>query len=182
MSVLLNQRIKANELYQRAEKQWTDGKPRAAFRLFLAAAKAGFVPAFETVAHFYDNGTGVKTNPEAALYWYERMYRNGHSWYREAHRQALSTAANNIGCILRDRQEQKKAISWFRRAAKLGDGDANLNIAKIYLRNEGSRRNAIRYLQKTRRAPCVTDGSIEEAKTLLQQIRSKKLRPGKKLD
>ncbi len=182
MSVLLNQRIKANELYQRAEKQWADGKPRAAFRLFLAAAKLGFVPAFEIVAHFYDNGTGVKTNADAALHWYERMYRNGHSWYREAHRQALSAAANNIGCILRDRQEQKRAILWFQRAAKLGDGDANLNIAKIYLRHEGSRRNAIRYLQKIRKAPWVTDGSIEEAKTLLEQIRSKKLRPDEKLD
>jgi TPR repeat protein len=170
MSLLLNRQNQAAELYERGQKQWAAGKLSAAFRLFLAAAKTGFAPAFGTVAQFYDNGWAIKTNLETALYWYKRAHRSANSRYRD------STAANNIGCILRDKGEQKKAISWFQRAAKLGDGDANLNIAKIYLRSEGSRQTAIRYLQKTCRAPYVTDGSIEEAKKLLKKIRSKSLR------
>jgi TPR repeat protein len=84
MSELLNREIKANHLYQLAEKHWTNGELRRAFRLFLAAAKTGFVPAFDRVAQFYDNGWGVKTNFDAALYWYEQAYRNGHSEHRRA--------------------------------------------------------------------------------------------------
>ena len=175
MSKLLNRDNKVAVLYQRAEECWTKGELNAAFKLFLAAAKAGFVPAFDIIACFYGDGVGTKVDQGASLYWYMRSYRETSSWYRNAH----STAANNIGCILRDRGEEKKAISWFQRAVKLGDGDANLNIARIYLRNGGNRRNAIHYLQKTIKAPYVTDGSIEEAKALLKQIHTKSLRHSK---
>lgn len=174
MSSLLNWENRIALLCQRAEKQWSDGDLRAAFKLFLAAAKAGWVPAFSTVAHFYDNGWGVKTNIDAALHWYTRAYSENAAWYRAAHRRvdSDSTSANNIGCILRDRGERRKAIVWFQRAVNLGDGDANLNIAKIYLSNQRDRRKAIHYLQKTIKAAYVTDGSIEEAKALLKQIRT----------
>jgi len=43
-------------------KVLADGELQTAFRLFLAAANAGFVPAFEIVGQFYDHGTGVKAN------------------------------------------------------------------------------------------------------------------------
>jgi TPR repeat protein len=83
---------------------------------------------------------------------------------------------------LRDRDEPKKAISWFQRAVKLGDGDANLQIAKIHLRNQRDQRKAIDYLRKTIKAAYVTDGSIEEAKALLKQIRTKTPRRSEKVD
>src|ERR1700687_2288602 len=131
MSSLLNRENRIALLCQRAEKQWSDGNLGAAFKLFLAAAKAGWVPAFHIVAYFYGEGVGTKINQDASLHWYMRSYRETVSWYRNAHQ----TSANNIGCIWRDRGELKKAISWFQRAVNLGDGDANLNIARIYLRN-----------------------------------------------
>ena len=133
------------------------------------------MPAHSTVAQFYDNGMGVEINYQADLYWYKSAYKNGKSWHRQAQREGASVAANNIGCIMRDMHQEKEAISWFRRAVKLGDGDANLNIAKIYLRSKRDRQKAIRYLQRTCRAPYVTDGSIEEAKALLKQLRKTKL-------
>ena len=37
---------------------------------------------------------------------------------------------SNIGTIFRDEKKLGPAISWFRRAARLGDADANLEIAK----------------------------------------------------
>ena len=172
MSTLLNRDSRRALLYQRADSEWTAGRLESAFRLFLAAAKAGHVPAYGLVAQFYDNGWGVKRNQEAALAWYRRAYRDHDSWYR--HRRGDSTAANNIGCILRDRGQPRRAISWFLRAVKLGDGDANLCIAKIYLRNERDRPKAIHYLKKTCSAAYVTDGSIEEAKHLLTQLQKAK--------
>ncbi len=136
---------------------------RSAFRLFLAAAKAGMVPAFRTVGQFYDRGDGVKANQEAALYWYRRAYRHG-----------SDSAANNIGCIWRDRGNLGRAILWLKRAAKLGDGDANLNIAKIYLHRKRDLRKATDYLNRTRKSRHATEGSKEEARLLLGELKSKK--------
>ena len=182
MSSLLNWENRIALLCERAEKQWSDGNLRTAFKLFLAAAKAGWLPAFSKVAQFYDNGWGVKTNFDAALHWYTRAYNENAAWYRVAHqRHGDSTSANNIGCILRDKGEHERSIAWFQRAIKLGDGDANLNIAKIYLRNQRERLKAIHYLQKTIRAPYVTDGSIEEARALLKQIRAESPQRSKKV-
>lgn len=170
MSKLLNKAIKANALIQRAEECWTKGKLSDAFRLFLAAAKAGGVPAYSILASFYDQGTGVKANRRAALHWYIRAYREHDSWYKRGD----STSANNIGCIWRDKRKPRTAIMWFKRAVRLGDGDANLNIARIYLRSNRDRQKAARYLQRTIDAKYVTDGSIEEARKLLSEIRKRK--------
>src|ERR1700720_4050227 len=110
---------RANHLYQQGDEAWQRGRLRPAFRFFLAAARAGMVAAFSTVGNFYDHGMGVKTNPDAALYWYRQAYRNG-----------ARSVANNIGCILRDRKKVGQAIKWFQQAVRQRDGDANLNIAK----------------------------------------------------
>jgi TPR repeat protein len=173
MSKLLNKQNRAAALYQRADECWTEGKLSDAFKLFLAAAKAGFVPAYSSLAHFYDQGTGIKANRRAALYWYMRAYRQHDSWYTRGD----STSANNIGCIWRDKRKPRTAIMWFKLAVRLGDGDANLNIALIYLRNKRDRQKAVRYLQRTIDAKYVTDGSIEEARKLLSEIRRTKGKP-----
>lgn len=166
MSKFLNRENRAGVKFAEGEEAWSAGDPRRAFRLFLRAAKGGYVPAFDLVAHFYDSGTGVKANREAALHWYELSYRSSEKWYRRA----LSTAATNIGCIRRDRGETLLAIKWFKRAIALGDGDANLNIARIYLRHEGAKAKALPYLRRTIAAPYVTDGAIEEAQRLLGEF------------
>jgi TPR repeat protein len=170
MSKLLNRQNKGAALYQRAEESWTKGKLSDAFQLFLAAAKTGFVPADRVLASFYDQGTGVRTNRQAALYWYMRAYLE-HDSLRQ---RGDSMSANNIGCIWRDRQKPKTAIMWFKRAVRLGDGDANLNIAEIYLRNSRNRQKAVHYLRNTISSPYATDGSIEQAKKLLSEIRRAK--------
>jgi tetratricopeptide (TPR) repeat protein len=156
----------ANRLYQRADKLWSRGRIRSAFRLFLAAAKAGTVPAFRIVGQFYDRGDGVKANQASALYWYRRAYRHG-----------SESAANNIGCIWRDRGKLDRAVSWLKRAVKLGDNDANLNIAKIYLRTK-HREKAIHYLNKACKSRRVTEGSKEEAKRLLKDLKGPKASRG----
>jgi len=136
---------------------------RSAFRLFLAAAKYGMVQAFGTVAQFYDRGEGVRANQKAALYWYRRAYRHG-----------SDTAANNIGCIWRDRGNLSRGICWLKRAVELGDDDANLNIAKIYLRTGRNLEKAIHHLNKTRESGRATVGSKKEASLLLKRLKNHK--------
>ncbi len=155
--------IAVNTMYKRAEKEWRQGRVRSAFRLYLAAAEVGVVSAFRIVGQFYDCGTGVRANEAKALYWYRRAYRQGDR-----------SAANNIGCIWRDRNKLSRAIRWFHRAVELGDDDANLNLAKICLRNGGDLRKTNHYLNKVWRSRHVTQGSRVEAMQLLRKIKTKR--------
>jgi hypothetical protein len=148
-------------LFAKASSQWDRGKLRSAFRLFLTAAKRGDPSAQHNLGYFYDVGVGVKPNRAAALYWYKRAFRRG---YR--------TAASNIGTIFRDEGKTQQALSWFQRAIRLGDADANLEVAKIYLRGKGDVARAIVYLKRTTKArpSDVTEGSKQEAQRLLKQL------------
>lgn len=160
---------KSDVLFTKASKQWDRGRLRSAFRFFLSAAKAGDPSAQHNLGYFYDVGVGVKPNRRAALYWYKRAFRHG---YR--------VAAANIGTIFRDEKDFKRALSWFQRAVRLGDADANLEIAKICLSTKADVANAIVYLKRTTKAKAgdVTDGSKEEAQHLLRQLKRRKSNTG----
>ena len=133
----LTNKAKADALFCRAEREEESGKLNSAFRLTLAAAKLGDVGAQINVGNYYDDAKGVRRNREAALYWYTRAYRRGYS-----------SAAHNIGVLLRKEKQFKRALAWFLRAVKLGDAEANLEIGKHYLHIEGNPRKAISYLQR----------------------------------
>jgi len=156
----LAQANRANLLYQRGDEAWRKGQLRSAFKDFLAAARAGMAPAFRIVGQFYHRGDGVKADLDAALYWYRLASRNGED-----------SAANNIGCIWRDRGKLGRALRWFERATRLGDADANINIAKIYLR-KGDLARAHPYLTKACRSPWTTEQTKHEAKLLLGELKA----------
>ncbi|MGB7760519.1 MAG: hypothetical protein WBL61_11855 [Bryobacteraceae bacterium] len=145
---------------QQAHTQWEAGELTSAFRLFLAVAKAGDEGAQVNLGNFYYEGIGVKPNRAKALYWYRRAYGRG-----------CGCAASNIGVLFRDEKKLKQSLAWFERAVKLRDGDANLEIAKIYLRlNEPAK--AVQYLNRALRVKQddITEGSKEEAQQLLAQL------------
>ncbi len=152
-----------DQIYQRAEEEWRRGDPRRAFGNCLQAAKRGFSSAFRVLGQFYDQGFGVKVNENAALYWYRRAWRSERD----------SSAANNIGCMLRDRGRTDLALMWLRRAAQKGDGDANLQIAKIFMHRKRGLWKAMYYLKETCDAKFVTKGSKEEARALLRKLKGK---------
>ena len=153
---------KTDDLFSRADKLEDSGDLRAAFRLFLAGAKAGDSSCQLNVGNYYDDGKGIRRNRAAGLYWYKRAYRRG-----------AAVAANNIGILWRNERKSKRALSWFRRAVKMGDDEANLEIAKYYLENENSPRMAIPHLERVCRSNRVTEAGAEEAERLLNQARKK---------
>jgi len=155
-----SQKPKAEELFIRAAKQEENGELRSAFRLYLAAARAGDTSSQLNVGNFYDAGTGVRRNRVAAFYWYKRAYRRG-----------SSSAANNIGIMWRNEKKLKRALEWFRRAVRLGDEEANLEIAKHYLRHERNPGKAIPHLEKVCQSDCVTEAGVKEAIKPLKQAR-----------
>ena len=151
---------KTDDLFIRADKQADKGNFKSAFRLFLAAAKAGDSACQTNLGNFHDEGTGVRRNRPAAMYWYKRAYRRG-----------ASCAAHNIGVMWRNEKKYNRALKWFKKAVKLGDDQANLEIAKHYLEVEHNPQRAIPYLKKVCESNCVTEAGLEEANALLGRAR-----------
>ena|SRR5438128_2020267 len=110
-----------DELFRRAAKHEDKGDFRSAFRLHLAAAKAGDTGCQVNLGNFYAASTGVR-NQSAALYWYTRAYWRGES-----------AAANNIGVLWRNQGKLRRALSWFQRAVKMGDAEAKLRDREVLL-------------------------------------------------
>jgi predicted RNase H-like HicB family nuclease len=155
---------KKKKMFSQADKNWEKSKLQSAFRLFLAAAKAGDRAAQTNIGYFYDMGIGTRRNRVSALYWYRRAYRRGDA-----------SAANNIATIWRDKHKPQRALAWYRRAVRLGNDSSNLDIAKHYLQNESNLRKAIGYLAKVCQSDRVSQAEEEEAIRLLQAA-NKKLR------
>ncbi len=152
----------SEELFIRAAKQEEKGKFRSAFQLYLAAAKSGDTSCQVYVGNFYDDGTGVRRNRTAALYWYKRAYRRGDA-----------CAASNIGVMWRNENNLKRAVQWFKKSVRLGNEEAHLEIAKYYLGDEPNLAKAIRHLKSVLQSNRVTEAGLEEATALLKQAKSR---------
>lgn len=162
---------KADSLLRRAYEQSELGKQRSAFRLYLAAAKLGDSYGQQALGYCYDVGVGVKPNRSAAMRWYLLAFRKGNT-----------SAANNIGTIYRDEGDLKRALKWFERAIALGEIDANLEIAKIYLREKDRTAEALPYLRKILKGKpgmTVTIDYFKKAQRLLKKHFAKKMRTPK---
>lgn len=152
---------RAVETWVRADEEWERGRLRPAFRLMLAAAKMGESGAQVAVGYMYDNAIGTRHNKQAALYWYRRAYRRGES-----------TAAHNIGTVWRDDGNFSRALYWFERAIQMNggdDGEANFEIAKLYLGKGQDNRKATSILRKVCKSKNVTQDCVEQARRLLKR-------------
>lgn len=154
-----SRKSRAEELFVRADRRDEAGDYRSAFRLFLAGAKRGEGGCQLNVGNYYDDAKGVRRNRDAALYWYKRAYRKG-----------IASAAHNIGILWRNDKNSKRALAWFKKAADMGDDEANLEIAKYYLRAGGESHKAVQHLQKVCRSRAVTLAGREEAAKLLRRL------------
>lgn len=152
-----SKRFNTDDLFIRAAAQEEKGNLRSAFRLYLAAAKAGDSGWQLNLGNFYDDGIGVQRNRFAALYWYKRAYRRG-----------CASAASNIGVMLRKEGHTKRALAWFEKAVRLGDEEVHLEIAKHFLLHENNPIKAIHHLEKVCQSNCVTEAGREEATKLLK--------------
>jgi TPR repeat protein len=157
---LQHRRSHTDELFIRAAAQEEKGNLRSAFRLYLAAAKAGNTGCQLNLGNFYDDGIGVRRNRSAALHWYKRAYRRGEA-----------SAASNIGVMLRKEGNIKGALAWFRKAVRLGDEEAHLEIGKHYFRAENDPAKAIPHLRKVCQSNYVTEAGRQEAAQLLRLAR-----------
>jgi TPR repeat protein len=155
-----SRKARAEELFIRADQQDDNRNFRSAFRLFLAGAKLGEKGCQVNVGNYYDDAKGIRRNRKAALYWYKRAYRGG-----------IATAANNIGVLWRNDKYPKRALAWFKKAARMGNDDANLEIAKYFLQTDPNPYKAILHLKIVCESEWVSEANVEEAEKLLKRAK-----------
>jgi TPR repeat protein len=147
------------EQFSRACMLLDEGRARAAFHLFFAAARAGHLEAQSNLGYLFDTGTGVRRSRIEALH-----------WYRKAARRGDPAAANNIGALFRDEGRPRLAVRWFEKAVALGNADALLEMAKLYAGPLKDSRMAMRLLKKVLTAKRVAVVSQEQAQQLLERL------------
>ena len=94
-------------------------------------------------------------------------------WYKRAYRRGVACAAHNIGVMWRNDGKYGRSLYWFMRAVRLGDDEANLEIAKHYLQVEQNSSKAIPILEKVCTSDSVTEAGAEEARALLRRAKKR---------
>lgn len=160
MTEATSSRVKAaaEARFRRACALWDEGKASQAFRLFLSGAKAGDLSSQLNLGFFYDEGVGVRRNQAKAL-----------RWYRRAHRGGSSSAAVNIGILLRNQGRFAQAIQWFQRALSRGNHDSALQMGETYL-DMGDAGRATKCFKKAMASSTVTDETRRAAQRHLREI------------
>ena len=156
--------------FSEASRLLERGKIQEAFRLFFEAAKTGDSRAQLNVGYLYDTGQGVSRSRTQAL-----------QWYRKAVKQGEAAAANNIGTIYRDEGRLRLAVRWFEKAAAMGDGDALLEVAKLYAGPLEEPARARKLLLRVRSSKRAAAESRDEAERLLHTLeqRERLSKPGR---
>jgi TPR repeat protein len=147
--------------FQRANRLWDRRRLRDALGAFKTGAELGDASCQLSLGYFYDLGLGTRRSPAAALRWYRRAHRGD----------ANGSAATNIATALRDAGKRAAAIRWFKRAIALGNTDAALALAELYLQTKGGVPRALPYLKIARKASNTTEATRERASALLVSLK-----------
>ena len=148
-------------LFDRANEEWDAGNLKEAFSLFGEAAHQGEIYAFNSIGYFFDSGLGLTANFDKALFWYKKAARAGDV-----------LAWSNIGILYLNHGNERQAKYWLAKAVGNGDGDAALELARMFLRKKSNKGLAIgkEYLEAAIRSESVTECSRDEAKNLLSSL------------
>src|SRR5215472_1680561 len=150
------------DIFREADRQSNLGNYKRAYALLLEAEAQGYWPAQNSIGYLLDHGLGVRKNKRAAFLWYKKAARNGDL-----------CAMANVGLCYRDRGDDIRAKFWLKRALAAGDGDAAVELAKLYARRlnyRGNRRKTRHYLKLATESKSITGASREDAREMLGKI------------
>ena len=154
--------VEGDRLFLEASASWDAGDNATAFTLFKKAAALGNVSAQHNLGYFYDEGVGVRKNKRLALRWYKS------AWTRD---QQSGTCAN-IARLYSEIGNRRRAMHWWTKAVGMGDGDAALDLAKLFLATaaDEKRTKAVRLLKAAAKSAHITDDGKQEARALLTRL------------
>ncbi len=150
--------------FSKAIKAMDEGKHRLAFRISHRNARFGHPEFFLILGTMYSRGRGVKRSHRWTLYWYNKALKFGPPQF----------AASNIGSEYYMMGNFQLAEEWYLKAANLGDYDAWLQLAHLYLGPLNEKKKALKALKQVLKGTVhesVTQGSYEEAKSLLRDLK-----------
>ena len=146
-------------LFVRANRLLENGNQQEAFRLFRGGAEAGDSGCMLNLGVLYGDGVSGAPDHERELFWYKKSLARGET-----------SAISNIAISYKEQRRYRKAEAWFNKAIAAGDGDANLELAKLLLSRGTPRHRVVPLLEAAVSSPDVTVASVEEAQGLLNEI------------
>ncbi len=153
---------KGEALYLSAEILDDRGRFAEAYPLLLNAAKVGDLSSQLMLGNYLSDGRkGVPRNSDRAVYWYKRVFAQGHT-----------SGAYNLAMHYFQLGDIDEAFRWFERAAGAGDYSAHLALAEIWLRERGSKAKAKKHLNALfDGGPGGTSGQEwDEARAMLRRL------------
>jgi TPR repeat protein len=160
--------LDAERLFKKADQYDEKGDFKNAFKCFLAAAQLGNTGCQVNLGNYYSWGKGVRKDPDKGVYWYKKAYKNGYG-----------TGAFNLAMQRKSEGNLRSAVFWFKKiVAKNNDGDACVELAKIYIGRKGGQNTAANLLKRALRMNerLMSGGAKEEAESLLKKISTTKKR------
>ena len=147
-----------NPEFAKADRLYDEGKYKKAFDEFLLLAESGDTASMSRVAIMYYQGIGIPICLSKSIAWDEKAAALGDF-----------CAMSNLGCTYRSMGDIRKAKVWFEKALELGDGDAALSLAKMYLVSDKEIERVRSYLLQGL-ALELSDDAREEAQAIFAEI------------
>jgi TPR repeat protein len=146
-------------IFNKAYAFFEKGMQEEAFNWFLKGAESGDTSCMIWVGVLYGDGVKKDTQNKEEILWYEKAWNKGEL-----------SAANNLAIVYKNQSHYSEAEHWFKEAIRGGDGDANLEFAKMLIALGRENKEVCSYLTATIESNHVTEASIDEARTLLKSI------------
>lgn len=129
---------------------------RKAFKLFLSGLANNEFECLSWLSNMYTTGLGVECNYEKAIEMDLKIFQLGNI-----------SGALNLGIDYRMIGDIKKSKYWFETAFNLGDMEAALELAKLYMVSDLEIEKITHFLKLVVRSNDVTEDSKEQAKNFL---------------
>ena len=151
----------ADTLFVEAEKCEEIADFRGAFKRLSAAAQLGHHMSQLNLGNFYSEGTGTRRSLTKAAYWYKKAYKNGNP-----------DGPLNLAIDRRNAGNIRSAVFWFKKAIAMNNGEACVELAKIYTLRSGGKKAAADLLRRAllMGRDDISDDAKEKAAALLKTI------------
>lgn len=153
--------MKADLLFQEGSAFYEKGDYQQAFNCFMKAAKLGDACSMSQLANMYCAGEGVECNYDESIFWDLQAIEAGHT-----------SSMLNLGITYRIKGDTRKARYWFEKGIDAGDGEAALQLAKLYMISELETERIKHYLIISLQSRNMCESSMEEAELLLKEFTS----------
>lgn len=149
----------SDELFNKANEAYEHGDYTLAFELFEKAALLGDVSAMERLAVLYDTGEGVQVDSDKSIYWDSQAISHG-----------SVVSLFNLAETYRKLGNTREAKKCYEECLKHDDGEAALQLAKMYLVSEKECETVKMYLNMAMTSGNAFDSTLEEARILLGEL------------